>query len=55
MPYALGMNQGAVRNKVFFIISTGKNTADVIIKTTVYSEILRMNQTITHKVKIKYS
>lgn len=50
-----GMDEGVVKNKAFKIVKTEKDIADVTIKTTVMSEVLRRKETTAQRVKIKYS
>ena len=50
-----GLNQGQVRNKVFYISKTGNNTADIVIGTITKSIVLGRNEIVKRKVKIKYS
>ena len=50
-----GLNQGQVRNKVFYISKTGNNTADIVIGTITKSILLGRNEIVKRKVKIKYS
>lgn len=50
-----GLDDGTVRNKTFHIRKTPENTANIIIRTTTYSEILRKDETIATKFTIKYS
>lgn len=50
-----GLNEGQVRNKVFNILKTGNNTADVVVGTITKSIILGRNEIVMHRVKIRYS
>lgn len=50
-----GMDEGVVKKKAFKITKSGKDIADVVIKTTEMSEVLRKKQTTTQRLKIKYS
>ena len=50
-----GLNNGQVRNKVFNILKTGNNTADVVILTIANSIVLGKKEIVKKRVKIKYS
>jgi hypothetical protein len=50
-----GLNEGKVKNKVFNILKTSNNTAEIIIGTIAKSVILGRNEIVKHRVKIKYS
>ena len=49
------MKEGSVRNKVFKITKTGKNTATVIVGTITKSIVLGRKELTKFKVQIKYS
>lgn len=50
-----GLNEGQVRNKSFHIQRTENCNADITIVTREYSEMLRKDELISRKLKIKYS
>lgn len=50
-----GLNEGQVRNKVFHILKTGNNTANIVVGTITKSVILGRNEIVKQRVKIKYS
>lgn len=49
------LNEGQVKNKIFIILKTGNNIADIKIKTITKSILLGGNEITTQKVKIKYN
>lgn len=50
-----GLNEGQVRNKVFYISKTGNNTAEVVVGTITKSILLGRKEIVKQRVKIKYS